>query len=205
MKRIFVAVAILILYPSIAIAENYRFDGLYEMSASKDWQVVSSSHAAELMKQAEKKADKIKIEFDVDLKDISTPFMIYRGVSSGAFSTRVMVGPPELTKKEFDRLTISDINTLGTEILKRQNEIMKASGIRQLSSQSGMGKFKGVSAVQIESVYFNTRGLKVSQTQYIVYRASATLIITLAHTVLSGEPNYKLIENEITSFNVLAQ
>ncbi|SUA50476.1 Uncharacterised protein [Oligella ureolytica] len=157
------------------------------------------------MKQAGKIANTAKVELDVDLKDIATPFMIYKEKSNEAFLTRVMVGPPELTKEEFDGLTVSDINTLGDELSKRQNEIMRASGIRLISSQSGTGTFKGTPAVRTESISYNSKGFKVSRAQYIVYRTSATLIISLEHTVLSGEPNYKLIENQISSFNVLAQ
>ncbi len=157
------------------------------------------------MRQASKIANTAKVELDVDLKDIATPFMIYKENSNEAFLTRVMVGPPELTKEEFDGLTVSDINTLGEELSKRQNEIMRASGIRLISSQSGTGTFKGTPAVRTESIYYNSKGFKVSRAQYIVYRTSATLIISLEHTVLIGEPNYKLIENQISSFNVLAQ
>ena len=192
-------------YPAITHAENYRFDGVYEISAPEDWRVVSSSHTAELMKQAGKIANEAKVELDVDLKDIATPFMIYKEKGNEAFLTRVMVGPPELTKEEFDSLTVSDINTLGNELSKRQNEIMRASGVRLVSSQSGTGTFKGTPAVRTESISYNSKSFKVSRAQYIVYRTSATLIISLEHTVLSGEPNYKLIENQISSFNVLAQ
>jgi hypothetical protein len=205
LRKLLIAIAILISYPVITHAENYRFDGLYEISAPGDWRVVSSSHATELMKQAGKIANTAKVELDVDLKDIATPFMIYKEKSNEAFLTRVMVGPPELTKEEFDSLTVSDINTLGDELSKRQNEIMRASGIRLISSQSGTGTFKGTPAVRTESISYNSKGFKVSRAQYIVYRTSATLIISLEHTVLSGEPNYKLIENQISSFNVLAQ
>lgn len=123
MRKLLIAIAILISYPAITHAENYRFDGLYEISVPGDWRVVSSSHATELMKQAGKIANTAKVELDVDLKDIATPFMIYKEKSNEAFLTRVMVGPPELTKEEFDGLTVSDINTLGDELSKRQNEI----------------------------------------------------------------------------------
>lgn len=205
MKKLLIVIAILVSYPVITHAENYRFDGLYEISVPEDWRVISNSHEAELMKQAEKIANKAKVEFDVELKDIATPFMIYKEKGKEVFLTRVMVGSPELTKEEFDSLTVLDINTLGNEISKRQNEVMRASGVKLISSQSGIGTFKGTPAVRTESISYNSKGFKVSRAQYIVYRTSATLIISLEHTVFSGEPNYKLIENQISSFNVLAQ
>lgn len=205
LRKLVIAIAILISSPAITYAENYRFDGLYEISAPEDWRIVSSSHTAELMKQAGEIANKTKTKIDVDLKDIATPFMIYKEKSNEAFLTRVMVGPPELTKEEFDSLTVLDINNIGEELSKRQNEIMRASGIRLVSSQSGTGTFKGVPAVRTESISYNSKGFKVSRAQYIVYRTSATLIVSLEHTVLSGEPNYKLIESQISKFNVLAQ
>lgn len=205
LRKLFITAAILISYPAITYADNYRFDGLYEIEAPKDWRIVSSSHAAELMKQAGEIANQAKVELDVNLKDIATPFIIYKEESNEAFLTRVMVGPPELTKEEFDSLTVSDINKLGEELSRRQNEVMRASGIRPISSQSGTGVFKGVPAVRTESAFYNVRGFKVSRAQYIVYRTSATLIISLEHTVLGGEPNYKLTENQIIKFNVLTQ
>ena len=205
MRKLVVAIAIFISSPAIAYAESYRFDGFYEISVPKDWRIVSRSHTAELIKQAGEITNKTKIKLDVDLKDIATPFMIYKEKSNEAFLTRVMVGPPELTKEEFDSLTVLDISNIGEELSKRQNEIMRASGIRLVSSQSGIGTFKGVPAVRTESVSYNSKGFKVSRAQYIVYRTSATLIISLEHTVLNGEPNYKLIENKISKFNVLAQ
>ncbi|OWK48285.1 hypothetical protein PSOLE_09650 [Pseudomonas oleovorans subsp. oleovorans] len=205
MKKILILIAIFTSHPLITHAENYRLDGLYEISIPKDWRIVSSSHATELMNQASTIANKAKVEHYVDLKDIATPFMIYKENGNEVFLTRILIGPPELTKEEFDSLTVSDINTLGNELSKRQSEIMKVSGIKLVSSQSGTGTFKGTPAVRTESLSYNSMGFKVSRAQYIVYRASATLIISLEHTVFSGEPNYKLIENQISSFNVLAQ
>lgn len=200
-----IAIAIFISFPSITYAENYRFEGLYEISATEDWRIVSNSHATELIKQASDIVNKTNIKPDVNLKDLATPFMIYKQKSNEGFLVRVIVGPPELTKEEFDSLTVLDINSIGEELSKRQNEVMRASGIKLVSSQSGTGIFKGVPAVRTESISYNSKGLKVSRAQYIVYRTSATLIISLEHTVLSGEPNYKLIENQISKFNVLAQ
>lgn len=189
----------------MASASNYRFDGVYEISVPDDWRVISNSHSAELMKQAKAIATKTNASLDIDLKDIATPFMIYKEESNEAFLTRVMVGPPELTKDEFDSLTVQEINLLGEEISKRQNEILKSAGVRLVSSQFGTGTFKGVPAVRTESVSYNSHGLKVSRAQYVVYRTSVTLIISLEHTVRSGEPNYKLIESQVSGFNVLAK
>ena len=205
MRKLLIATAVLISCSAITHAESYRFDGLFEISAPRDWRVVSSSHATELVKQAEKMINKANIKPYVDFKDISTPFMIYKENSNEAFLTRVMVLPPELTKEEFDGMTVLEIRNLGDELSKKQNAVMRSSGIRLISSQSGIGAIKGTPAVRTESISYNTKGFKVSRAQYIVYRASATLIVSLEHTMLNGEPNYKLIENQISSFNVLAQ
>ena len=197
MRKLLIAAAVLISCSAITHAESYRFDGLYEISAPGDWGVVSSSHATELVKQAEKIINKAKIKPYVDFKDISTPFMIYKENSNEAFLTRVIVLPPELTKEEFDGMTVLDIRKLGDELSKRQNAVMRSSGVRLISSQSGIGAIKGTPAVRTESISYNTKGFKVSRAQYIVYRTSATLIISFEHTMLNGEPNYKLIENQI--------
>lgn len=202
LRSLATAIILLTSFPAITYAGNYRFDEIYEIAVPDDWRVLSSSHSAELMKSATDIVKKTNIE--IDLKNLTTPFIIYKEKSNEVLLTRVMIAPPELTKEEFDNLTALEINKIGEELSKRQNEIIRASGVRLISSQFGTGNFKGTPAVRTESISYNSKGFKVSRAQYIIYRKSATLIISLEHTILSGEPSYRLIENQISSFNVLS-
>lgn len=206
MKTSTIAIAFLILYtPCATFAGNYKIDGTYEITIPDDWLILSKTKSEEQMKSAAELVKKSKTNADIAFEDLSTPFMAYEETSNEAYLTRVIVGPAKMTKEEFNSLTVFEINQLGEEITKRQNALLKVSGIRILSTQSGITTFKGIPAIRTESLSYNSKGFKVSRAQYIVYRSSATLSISLEHTVLSGEPNYKLIESQISVFNVVAQ
>jgi len=200
-----VSLFLILLFASATYAETYKLSGVYEVTVPNDWLLVPRNDISKLKKDASDFAKDKKFELDVELKDISIPLFTYKEKTDGVYSLRVIVGPAELTKQEFESLTLSEINNISNEILKRQIEAFKLAKYPVFSSKSGIAEFKGTQAIRTEIIYKNSKGFKASRAQYAIYRGSATLLVSLEHIALTGEPNYRLAEAQISSYKVLAK
>ena len=199
-----ILVSLILLFSSASYAGIYRLNGVYEITVPNDWLLLPREDIAKLKSDAFKMAENKKINIEVELKDISVPLFTYKEKTDGVYSVKIMVGPAELTRQEFEKLTQLEIKDLSNEILKRQIESFKAVKYPVFSSKSGIATLKGISGIKTEIIYQNSKGLKVSRAQYAIYRSSATLLVSLEHIALTGEPNYKLIEEQISDYKVLA-
>ncbi len=206
LKKLIIVIFILIPIPVLSYAEDYRVDGVYDLSIPNDWQVASKPQAIRLLEDAKKVVKEANLKLDVKSQDIVTPFVAYKEKNKELFLARVIIGPPEVVAEdEFDNFTDLDIKNIGEYLSSRQNELLEASGYRLESSRYGKESFKGTSAFHMVRTYYDPKGHKVSRGQYIVYRTTATLIISMEHTVIKGEPDYRLIESQISLFNILAE
>lgn len=196
---------LILLFTSYTYAETYKLSGIYEITVPNDWLVVPRTDISKLKNDAYDFAKNGKIQLDVELKDISVPLFAYKEKTDGVYSLTVVVGPAELTKQEFGNLTPSEINNISNEVLKRQIEVFKLAKYSVFSSESGIAEFKGTQAIKTEIIYKNSKGFKVSRAQYTIYRGTATLLVSFEHIALTGEPNYRVAEEQISSYKVLAQ
>jgi hypothetical protein len=188
-----------------ASADTYRNEGLYEVTLSQEWQILSKARIVQKMEEVSALAKEAKLTPAVDPKDLATPFIARKSEGDSSFELRVITGPADPTRVNLESMTSADIQTLKELQTTNLKATTEASKLKFISFDIAKEKFKALPALRTETLMQAPSGEKVLSLSYVIYQPSATLILGMIQSVAKGEPSRESADAKLTTFNVLAK